>query len=323
MNRTLILLGGAHVHLDDHLDHLAARGWRISAVHDRDASRRAQLCERLGATALKDLSELPADSAGSLVCSETAHHEADITAALRAGLPVFTEKPLAGSAEAAARCVALAEQTGLDLQTGYFFRTNAALKALKDAVDGGLLGRVHEARMRFSHDGGFADWLNLDCWMTDPALACYDGFVDEAVHCIDLLQWLLGPVTSGHAVTANALGWPVDDHGAAVLRLDNGATATVEAGWTDAAMRLELDLVGDRGHARLHDRTLTLWRRGQEKPVATHALSEPDAGEGIEPFLDTLEGRPNDARVTPAQAAAVNAVLDRLNLRLGGPIAGA
>ena len=104
MNRTLILLGGAHVHLDDHLDHLAARGWRISAVHDRDARRRAQLCERLGATALEHLSELAADAAGALVCSETAHHEADITAALRAGLPPsLTRSPPAAARTAPCR----------------------------------------------------------------------------------------------------------------------------------------------------------------------------------------------------------------------------
>ncbi|SDY34736.1 Gfo/Idh/MocA family protein [Citreimonas salinaria] len=318
MNRTLVLLGGAHVHLPDHIAHLQARGWRIGAVHDRDAERRDTLCARLNARALPDLAALPTDAAGALVCSETVHHEADITAALNAGLPVFTEKPLAGSAAAAARCAALAQRTGIDLQSGYFFRTNAALKALKAAVDEGELGIVHEARMRFSHDGGFADWLDLDCWMTDPALACYDGFVDEAVHCVDLLQWLLGPARTGHAITANALGWAVDDHGAAVLRFESGATATIEAGWTDAAMRLEIDLVGDAGHARLQDGQLTIRTRGDDVPVRCQTLSELDAGEGIEPFLDTLEGRTNDARVSPEEAASVNAMLDRMGLRLDG-----
>jgi predicted dehydrogenase len=321
MTRSLVLLGGAHVHLPDHLDHLQARGWAVFAVHDRDIARRDALCDRLGARPLDDTASLPQDAAGAIVCSETAHHEADISAALHAGLPVFTEKPLAGSAEAAARCATLSEKTGIDLQTGYFFRTNAALIAAKQAVDTGTLGSVHEARMRFSHDGGFAPWLDLDCWMTDPALACYDGFVDEAVHCIDLLQWLLGPAEAGHAITGNALGWRVDDHGAALLRMACGATATVEAGWTDAAMRLELDLVGDRGHATLRDGVLTIRERGADTPVTRVALSELDAGAGIEPYLDTLEGRPNAARVTPREAASVNTLLDRMNLRIDPPLA--
>ena len=73
--------------------------------------------------------------------------------------------------------------------------------------------------MRFSHDGEYADWLDLECWMTDPALACYGGFADEAVHAIDALQWLLGPIDTAQAVTGNVLGWPVDDHGASPHKL--------------------------------------------------------------------------------------------------------
>lgn len=323
MTRSLVLLGGAHVHLDDHLAHLKARGWTVSAVHDRDRARRDTLCDRLDALPLDDPSALPHDAAGAVVCSETTFHEADIIAALDVGLPVFTEKPLAGSAEAAARCAALAERTGLPLQTGYFFRTNAAFRAVKDALEAGDLGTVHEARMRFAHDGGFAPWLDLDCWMTDPGLACYGGFVDEAVHCIDMLQWLLGPAQDGHAITGNTLGWPVDDHGAAVLRFEGGATATVEAGWTDAAMRIELDLVGDRGHAVLRDGALALHARVEDAPRVRHPLSKPDAGEGIDPFLDTLEGRTNPARVTAAEAASVNELLDRMGLRLTDQVASA
>ena len=50
--------------------------------------------------------------------------------------------------------------------------------------------------------------------MTDPARACYGGFVDEAV--IDLLQWLVGPIAWAMRSRV-ALGWPVDDHGAALI----------------------------------------------------------------------------------------------------------
>lgn len=318
--QTLALLGGAHVHLPDHLEHLQARGWRLSHVADRDPARGERLCRDLGAAPLeqKDLTKNLARSGceGVVICSETVFHEADITAALEAGLPVFVEKPLAGSAEAARRCAELAIARECTLHTGYFLRTNAALRGLHAQIEGGAFGRVIELRLRFAHDGGYADWLDLTGWMTDPALACYGGFADEAVHCIDALQWLLGPIRSAQAVTGNVLGWPVDDHGAGVLTFETGATGVVEAGWTDSEMRLELDLVGEKGWAGLRDGRLETGRRGDPVATATTALSPLDAGAGIEPFLDVLEGRPAPGLVPQLEAAQVNVVLDEMGLRL-------
>lgn len=35
-DKNLVLLGGAHVHLSDHLAHIEQRGWRVSHVFDRE-----------------------------------------------------------------------------------------------------------------------------------------------------------------------------------------------------------------------------------------------------------------------------------------------
>lgn len=321
-DKTLLLLGAAHVHLPDHLRHIDDEGWRVTHVHDRDQDRCTRVCSDLNAMPLPSLDEISdTASTAAVVCSETAHHEADISAALGAGLPVFSEKPLAGSHEAALRCASLAEQHGLLLHTGYFFRTNPALQRLKSELDAGRIGRVISTRMRFSHDGGYADWLNLDCWMTDPALACYDGFVDEAVHAIDTLHWLIGPIVQGSAVTGNALGWRLDDHGAAVVTFGNGATGVIEAGWTDTKMRLEIDLVGTEGGASVRDEVLTFTPRQNGDTSEPIRLSPLDAGEGIVPFLHGLEGlqqgRLPAALVSPDDAASVNAVLDAMALNRG------
>lgn len=317
----LVLLGAAHVHLPDHLRRISQRGWTVGHVHDRDPDRRARLCRALSAQPLPDLDGLAGlaglAAAGAVVCSETRHHEADTTAALDAGLAVFCEKPLGGSAGAATRIAERAMAAGRLLQTGYFLRTNPALRRVRDWIAQGRLGQVVSARLHFAHDGGFADWLDLDCWMTDPDLACYGGFADEAVHVIDLAQWLLGPIRSAHAVTGTILGWPVDDHGAAVISFDSGATGLLEAGWTDARMRLELDIVGEDAAIFLREGEVALTRRGQDSPAETCRLAPLDAGTGIIPFLCTLEGADAVGLVPPAEAARVNAILDAMGLRLG------
>lgn len=317
-DRNLLLLGAAHVHLPDHLRQARDLGWRVTHLHDRDAARRDRLCEKLGAqpvTSFQEFADLPVRAA--LVCSETCFHETDILTALSAGLPVFSEKPLAGSEGAARLCAAQAAENRLLLHTGYFFRTNPVLQDLKQAVEAGALGKVHSARMRFSHDGGFADWLDLGGWMTDPALAVYGGFADEAVHVLDAMHWILGPVEDAQAVTGNALGWPVDDHGAAILRFASGAVGVAEAGWTDARMRLEADFVGDKGHAKIDDNGLRVFRRGMTAPVQETPMVPLDAGEGLRPFLDHLEGRSASGLVPPADAVEINRLLDLMRLSHG------
>lgn len=318
-DRTLALLGCAHVHLDDHLRVLAEEGWRVSHVHDRDEVRRQDFCARLGATPLAGPEMLAGTPArGVLVCSETAHHEADIVAALSAGLPVLAEKPLAGSGRAARRCAGMAEAARLPLHVNHFMRTNEGFARIRSWIASGAAGEIVHARMRFSHDGGHADWLDLASWMTDPDLACYGGFADEAVHALDMLQWLAGPVAEGAARTGNALGHRVDDHGAAVLTFASGATGVAEAGWTDTAMRLELDIIGSDAAIRLAEGQARLLPRAAEAPTDLVRLAPLDAGEGLRPFLAALSGRTTQGLVQPAEAAETNALLDAMGLRLGG-----
>ena len=304
MSGDLLLLGAAHVHLADHLRVVGETGWRVTAVHDRDAGRRAEMSDRLNAHALANLPDTPVWDA-AIVCSETVHHEKDILHALALGLPVFTEKPLAGSADAATRLAERAERGGGRLVTNYFLRTNPAIEALRHALSEGRIGRVLEARFRFAHDGGFADWLDVTGWMSDPGRACYGGFADEGVHVLDLAMTMLGPLSPVALRRDAALGLPVDDHGTALLATRDGAPVTVEAGWTDMEMRLEIDILGTEGRIVLGRDGLTVRRRdgaGEERTP----LSPLDSGSGCAAFLA------GDALATPREAAAVNALLDAL-----------
>ena len=311
--QTLAIVGAAHVHLPDHIRVAIDQGWRIDAVFDRSAARARQWCETTGAAPVARLEDLPGRKvAGAIVCSETAHHEADIAPLLEAGIAVFSEKPLAGDTEAARRLAATAERTGTLLQTGFFMRTNSALAELRDRVREGELGEVIEARGRFSHDGAYADWLDLSGWMTTPDLACYGGFADEGVHVIDLLCWMLGPISDGSACLSHARGFPVDDHGAAALCFRSGATGAVQAGWTDSVMRLELDLIGTEAAATVRQGRVEIVARGAAHAAWSADLSPLDAGAGLAPFLARLGGRTASGLVTPEEAANVNAVLDLL-----------
>ncbi|XBQ17023.1 MAG: Gfo/Idh/MocA family oxidoreductase [Oceanicaulis sp.] len=308
---SLLILGAAHVHLPDHLKTAEDEGVSVSHVFDRDPERAKACAGENGAEPVEHLDalgDLGVD--GVICCSETVHHEADISAALKAGLPVFTEKPLAGSKAEAERLAALAGETGVRLDTGYFLRTQPALRTLHEAVKGGALGAIHEGRARFSHDGGYADWLDVTGWMTDPELTIYGGFGDESVHAIDQLLWMLGAAKSAKAELGNTLGFKVDDHGVALMIHEGGARSSVQGGWTDPFLRFELELIGEAGWARVDGNRVEHYERGRTDPVWRAQLADFDAGEGSRPFLQYLKTGQGEPVCTPGEAAAVNAALD-------------
>lgn len=308
---SLIVLGGAHVHLPDHLTSARNAGWTIAAVHDRDARRAAALADRTGAPVLKDLSDLAGRGAAVFVCSETVHHPEDVTAALTAGLPVFCEKPLTIHHDEARALADLSHRTGTMLETGFFMRSYPPLAALRALIREGRLGDPVHIRATFAHDGGYADWLDVTGWMSDPELTFYGGFADEGVHVLDWLLWTFGEVRQARAALGHSLGLDVDDHGAAIMRLGASGTAVIEAGWTDTRMRLELDITCTAGGASLSDQHLRVWDR-QGNTLMEQQLDPLDAGRSSAAFLSRCADPDRPPLVPPAEAARVTALLETL-----------
>jgi predicted dehydrogenase len=322
-DRTLAVIGAAHVHLSDHLAAARDCGWRVAALWDHDSDRRERWADRAGAAQLADLKDLRAVGAdAALVCSETARRAGDVGAALEAGLPVYSEKPLGPDAAVAARLADAAQ--GRPCAVGFALRSMPALAQLAQAVREGAVGRPVEAQARYAHDGAFANWLDLSGWMTDPAAAAVGGFGDEAIHALDVLLWLFGEPDRAVGVVGEACGLGVDDHGAGVLAWPGGLTATLRGGWTDMGVHFELEVVGTEGVAAAALRgdahgSVWLRRRGETAPHWRMAGRALDAGDGLRAFLRRLDG---DADAPPvadfAAGAAASRWLDRLYGRAGG-----
>jgi len=308
---SLLVLGAAHVHTPDHLRVAAEEGWRIAAVWDHDRCRAGDAASDRGADILTDLPETDCGASACVVFSETARHAALVLHALDLGLPVFVEKPLAPVAEAR-RLARRARALGLTLDTGFFLRTNAAIAGARAGVRDRGIGRPVSARFHFAHDGAFADWLDLSGWMTDPRAALYGGFGDEGIHMIDLALWMLGDVATARAVLGHACGFALDDHGIGCLSFESGATAVIEAGWTDAGMRLEIEIVGTEGHLCIRDGRAAITPRGADRPTWSRELSVLDAGEGSRPFLRSLASGRRNSLVAPEDAVRAARVLDLL-----------
>jgi len=179
------------------------------------------------------------------------HADHGIAAAAK-GLHVLVEKPLDVTAAKADAVIAAASKAGVTLGVIFQDRLKPAVVRLKQLVDGGRLGApiLAAARVRWFRPRAYYE---ASRWRGTRVLDGGGALMNQGVHTVDLLVWLLGPVRRVFGVTATALhAIEVEDTAVATLEFASGAIGTLEA--TTAAypgFARRLELTGSQGTAIL------------------------------------------------------------------------
>jgi predicted dehydrogenase len=195
------------------------------------------------------------------VALPNALHERFTVAALRRGLHVLCEKPMAHSLASARRMAAAARRSGRLLMINFSYRASPAARWLRAAVDEGRLGRIYFARTGWHRRRGIPKFGG---WFGRRELAGGGPLIDLGVHRLDLAWWLMGrpePVTASGAAWAE-IGprlareqgkvFTTEDMAAGLVRFRGGAVAAVEASWACNCEREEemfTELYGTAGGA--------------------------------------------------------------------------
>ncbi|MFF8267821.1 Gfo/Idh/MocA family oxidoreductase [Streptomyces sp. NPDC016562] len=223
---------------------------------DADPARAARLADRLGATAAPSVDQVFTWGVDAVVvtCATDAHAEM-VVRAVRAGLPVFCEKPVAPDLDRTLAVLREVAAAGGLLQVGFMRRFDAGYRTARELVRSGALGRLHTVRTTTA----------------DPAppsaayLATSGGlYRDCLVHDFDMIRWVTGhEVAEVYAAGSDA--GPVQfretgdvDTAAAVLTLDDGTLAACTGSRINGAgydVRMELAGELDQVSAGLDDRT--------------------------------------------------------------------
>lgn len=202
------------------------------------------------------------------ICTPSGAHLEPALAAARRGKHVIVEKPMEITLP---RCDAMLDAcatAGVRLAAIFpsrFSRANAALKA---AIAAGRFGRltlgdtyVKWWRTQQYYDSG--GWRGT--WELDGGGA----LMNQAIHNVDLLQWLMGDVESVQALTALQCHdrIEVEDTAVAALRFRNGALGVIEAATSCYPGLLKrTEIHGCDGSARVEQDDITLWSFREERP---------------------------------------------------------
>jgi UDP-N-acetyl-2-amino-2-deoxyglucuronate dehydrogenase len=228
-----------HAHLVAVADTNLTRARRFAATHGADAYGDFRL--------LLDRPDIDVIS----ICTPSGLHATMAIAAMQAGKHVLVEKPMALDLGDADRMIAVAGTTGLKLGVVLQNRYNPPMQDLRRAVDEGRLGRLllGNATVRWYRPQEYYEDGWHGTWAMDGG-----ALMNQSIHHIDALQWLLGDPASVTACTATlAHRMEAEDVGVALIRFAGGALGVVEGSTITYPENLEgsVTLFGERGSVKV------------------------------------------------------------------------
>ena len=252
---------------------------KIIGYFDFVKERAEALAARYGGRVFSSVEELLAceEIDAVSVCTANATHARITVDALNAGKHVLCEKPMATTPEECEEMVRAARDAGRRLMIAHNQRYMPAHQAARELIAGDAIGRPLSVTTCFGHSG--PDNWSVDPgtgnWFFDKKKSAFGSMADLGVHKIDLVRYLLGcdmkeaTAMIGVLDKRDAAGNPVsvEDHAAAVYRMENGAIVTMTASWTYYGKENNRTAVyGSEGILEIspEDGTLTLTRKGGE-----------------------------------------------------------
>jgi len=222
----------------------------VVAYWGRDPAKASAMAQRYGGQSYRTLDEFLGHRPMDLVVVGTPSgvHAEHAQAAARQGLHVLVEKPLDVTTARIDGLTAECDRAAVKLGVIYQDRAAPDLVWLRQLIAGGGLGRpiVASARVRWYRP---PEYYAGSRWRGTWGLDGGGALMNQGIHTVDLLVWLLGDVDRVYAATRTALhDIAVEDTAVASLEFAGGAVGTLEA--TTAAfpgLPRRVELTGSEG----------------------------------------------------------------------------
>jgi len=260
MSTHIGLIGGGNITETHARAARAIPSVNIAAIYGPNTANVERLCREHGGSPYQDFATFLAHRPMDLVMigSPSGLHAKEGIAAAQRGLHLLTEKPIDITAARADALIEAAKQSHVKLGVIFQDRVKPDIQRLKKWIDQGLLGKILfvDARVKWYRP---PEYYGKSKWRGTLELDGGGALMNQGVHTVDLLLWLLGDVTRVQARTATALH-PIEseDTALAILEFASGALGTLQA--TTAAYPgypRRVEITGSEGTVILeHDRII-------------------------------------------------------------------
>ncbi len=131
-------------------------------------------------------------------------HEAYTLQALRAGKPVYVEKPMATDGAAGDRMLAMAQKTGVKLCVAHYRKAQPRFQKVKALLDANEIGTVRIVNLQLVQPPQSSLIAKTDeFWRVDPAISGGGLFHDLSPHQLDLMQYFFGDIQQASGIALN------------------------------------------------------------------------------------------------------------------------
>ena len=174
-------------------------------------------------------------------------HKQQCIKAAKAKKNILVEKPIGITVTEAEEIEKVCDLEGVKLGVGFMMRFHSYHQKIRELLKAGAIGEIVSARAQLTC--WYPEMEN--CWRQDKTLSGGGAMMDMGIHCIDLIRYMTGlEVIEGRGFVGNQIfKYNVEDAGAAIYKMSNGALCIVDANFNipDAAAKCKLEFYGTKG----------------------------------------------------------------------------
>jgi len=236
---------------------------RLVGAWSRSAEKTQRFSDQHQVRAYRSHEELLGDPEIQAVsiCLPSGHHAEYGMRAASAGKHVIVEKPIDTTIAKARALIDTCKQSRVRLSVIFQSRFTPAAKKVRKALDQGLLGRLilGDAYIKWYRS---PEYYKSSAWRGTKAIDGGGALINQAIHTIDLLQWMMGGVsrlnglvrTSTHAIES-------EDLGVATVEYVNGAVGVIEGSTAiHPGFKERIEIHGQKGSVSLEGGNITAWK---------------------------------------------------------------
>src|SRR6476659_1062890 len=248
-------------------------GTKLAALVTRNPASAEKLIAETGVPSVPVFTDLAAalkrpDVRVGVVTTPSGAHLEPAVAAAGAGRHVVVEKPLEITPERCDRIIEACARHGVKLCTIFPSRFHDANVTLKAAVDAGRFGRLPlgETTCKWWRSQAYYDEGG---WKGTQALDGGGALMNQAIHNVDLLLWMMGDAThvTGFTATLAHERIEVEDTAVACLKFKNGALGVLQATTSvHPGLPKTIAVHGDRGTAVIEQEDVLRWDLAPDTP---------------------------------------------------------
>lgn len=236
----------------------------LRAVCDTFAPNLEKAMESTGVPGFADYRDMLREAnidAVDIMTASGSHAQIGIAAA-EAGKHVIVEKPIDVTLEASQALIDACHKNNVKLSCIFQRRFGGPVQAIRQAVEAGAFGTLNEC---CCHTKWYRDQAYYDCvdWRGTWALDGGGALMNQSIHYIDLMQYIMGDVNEvmGYTATRAHENMETEDVAVAALKFKSGALGLIE-GTTSAypGFTTRLDVHGDKGSVMLENDAIKFWQ---------------------------------------------------------------